>query len=303
MFLPSLARAAASAARIFARAGMVAGVFAARAAAVRAVASQVVAQSLRRLAKQARSVQRDMQQIKPPQILVHDNIRDSQRWLGDHNAAIKKATLKALTRTSRRLIPIMESEVERAFDKPKKFTVKAFGNTVANPATMSTTLFIKDRQAAYLLPNIKGGKRGQKGFEKKLASDAGVDAYWVPGQGTKLNAAGNMTLAQIKAIASKLRESGKYGEVFVGIPQGHHGAPFGIWARPKRNAKPRKGATTVGNIKPLLIRVQQPSYQRRFDFYGIAERHAGRIFNEEFSRAFAEEKARIKPATKFEWRR
>ena len=122
-----------------------------------------------------------------------------------------------------------------------------------------------------------------KPFEEKLASDSSKAAgYWVPGEGISLNASGNMTKGQIAQIAAGLKRTGKYADVFVGVPVGHPSAPYGIWGRKLKG----RGKNASAGIVPLLIRVSAPSYRKRFDFEGIAKKNAQRIFNEEFDRAF-----------------
>lgn len=222
---------------------------------------------------------------------MKDNISDSVRWFGDFQKQIKFATAVALTRTARRLVPLMEAEVKKVFDNPTQFIVKSFGTTPATKANLTATLFIKDRQAKVLLPHIVGASRSQKLFERKLASDTQADGYWVPGAGAPLNAAGNMTRAQIVKIANKLKSSGKYKDVFIGQP--HAGTLFGIWARSVRG----RGRGALSTLLPLLIKVQQPHYKQRFDFKGVAERNAQKIFNEEFNRAFSQAKQSIKPVS------
>lgn len=218
---------------------------------------------------------------------IDTNLGDTGRYIGDVGKQVRYATAVALTRTVRRLQTVMEREVQRSFSNPTPFTKRAFGTTPANKATLAATLFIKPKQAAYLRPSIQGGRRQQKPFERRLVGDARVDGFWAPGEGVRLNAAGNLTRNQITEIATSLRRSGRYGEVFVGVPRGHTNAPFGIWARPKRNPR--------GAIKPLLVKIQQPNYRKQFDFYGIAKREAGKIFDQEFHRAFNDAVRTVRP--------
>jgi hypothetical protein len=197
---------------------------------------------------------------------------------------VKFATAKSLTRTAWAVAKAERQEVDRAFDRPTKFVQNAFRVEQATPVNLTATVSIKPKQAAILLPHIKGGRRGQKGFERKLASEARADGYWVPGAGVKLNAHGNMTLATIKQIAAGLQRSGKYGDVFVGVPKGMPSAPFGIWARVTRG----RGKKATGAIKPLLIKINQPNYRKRFDFYGVAQRTVSRTFRAEFDKTIAD---------------
>lgn len=226
-------------------------------------------------------------------IEVKSNLKDSARWLGDRGKQVRYATAVALTRTARRLSEMYVAEVGRVFDKPVAFTRRSFGFSSANKATLTAKVFIKDRQARYLLPNIVGGRRGLKAFEKRLGGETGVSDYWAPGRGVRLTAAGNLSLSEIRSIAASLRKSGKYGEVFVGVPRGHAGDPFGIWARPKTTGRWVRGAIT-----PLLIRVAAPNYKQRFDFFGFAEKHVHHIFNEEFQRAYAEALRTVRPISR-----
>ncbi|GMU48658.1 MAG: hypothetical protein AMXMBFR31_08840 [Candidatus Desulfobacillus denitrificans] len=217
------------------------------------------------------------------------NLADTARWVGDRGKQVNYATAVALTRTAKRLTKMMEDEVRRVFDHPTNFTIRAFGSTPANKVTLTSTVFIKNKQADYLHPNIVGGRRGKKRFEKRLDDDTGVDAYWVPGQGVRLTAAGNLSMSQIRGIAAGLRKTGKYSEVFVGVPRGHANLPFGIWARGKGKTRRASGIT------PLLVKISDARYKPRFDYFGIAEKHAGRIFNEEFSRAYADALRSVRP--------
>lgn len=231
----------------------------------------------------------------PVKLVFKHNIPDTARWIRDYGKQIRYASAVALTRTARRLVGEMESEVERVFDKPVPFTRRAFGSTPATKLSLQSTVFIKDKQAAYLRPSIEGGRRGQKPFERRLAGESAPSGYWVPGGGVRLTAAGNMTQGQIREIASSIRKSGKFGEVFIGKPAGHPNAPFGIWGRPKRGQAKARGKAIASGLTPLLIKISQPSYKKVFDFYGLVEKRAGTIFNTEFNRAFADAVRSIRP--------
>jgi hypothetical protein len=213
------------------------------------------------------------------------NIAPGLRLLDNTQRQVKYATAVALTRTAKRLQKLAEEEVAKVFDRPTKFVRQGFYTKSASPANLEAIVGIKDRQAKVLLPHITGGGRPRKAFEERLATDTSKAAgFWVPGQGIKLNASGNLTKGQITQIAAGLKRTGKFADVFVGTPTGHPAAPYGIWARKLKG----KGRNASAGIVPLLIRVDQPLYQKRFDFNGIAEKHAQRIFNEEFDRAFSQ---------------
>jgi hypothetical protein len=216
-------------------------------------------------------------------VRVDVNIDPALRLLNNTQRQVKYATAVALTRTAKRIQDLAEKEIDKVFDRPTKFIQKGFFTKPANPANLEAVIGIKDRQAKVLLPHIIGGGRDRKPFEERLAIDTSKAAgFWVPGQGIRLNASGNLTMGQITQIAAGLKRTGKYADVFVGVPVGHPGAPYGIWGRKTKG----RGKKAVSGIVPLLMRISAPTYRQRFDFKGIAEKHAQRIFNEEFDRAF-----------------
>lgn len=209
---------------------------------------------------------------------VHVDTGPSMRFLNDlQHRKIPLITAMALTRTAKELQRILEAEVEKVFDRPVTFTKRAFAIKPATPASQTAVVFIKTKQARYLLPQVAGGSRQPKRSEQKFAQETGTEFFWVPGAGVRLNTHGNVTLAQVKKIAAQLHKAG--GNVFFGEPG--NGLPFGIWERMRVG----RGA---GSLRPLLIRVTQPNYRKRLDMHAIADRHAQSIFNREFSRAWAQ---------------
>ena len=200
----------------------------------------------------------------------------TRKYLNDvQRKKIPKCTAIALTKTAKALQGMLEKEVERVFDRPVTFTKRAFAIKPATVGNLQAEVFIKTKQAAYLSPQIVGGRRQPKRFEQRFAADASAPGqYWMPGEGVKLNVHGNLSLAQVRKIAAQLQKSRR--TVFVGKP--NPTLPFGIWERLPR----RKG----GTIKPLLVLVKQPQYRKRLDIHALADKHAQRIFNAEFSKAW-----------------
>lgn len=198
--------------------------------------------------------------------------------LSDLGKQVRYAAAVALTRTAREVAAAEQEEIGKVFDKPTPFIKRAVGFTSATKATLTARVFVKDRQQRYLLPHITGGSRPLKPFEKRLGKEIG---FWVPGPGVRLNVYGNIPLATIKQIAANLQGSvgirGKYRDIFVGTPKNQPQKPFAVWAK-----------TKSGGIVPLLIRIDNPNYAKRFDFQGIARRVVGQTFSNEFSRALRE---------------
>ena len=127
------------------------------------------------------------------QISVTADIKEASRYLrkvGERN--IPLAVAQALTGTAKHLAKVQARSTALHFDRPTKFTQRAFGVRMAKAAdykrgTMFSRVFAKDIQAGYLKFGVEGGRRTPK-----------VRAIVVPGPDTKLNRYGKFTRNYIK---------------------------------------------------------------------------------------------------------
>lgn len=239
-----------------------------------------------------------------PTLSVKSNVAQLARDLQIEREDIPKRTATALTRTALEVRKGLQAQMRSVFDRPTKFTLNAFYMKGATARELTAVVWLKDRTALggphYLEPQIFGGRRPLKPFEKRLqrAGILPVGMYAVPGEGARLDAYGNMSRGQIVQILSQLRtftEAGfdahptgsrrskrsvkRAGQIFAGRPGGGR-APLGVWQ------KSGKG------LKPLLIFVRAPTYRPRLDFYGVSERIARQQFPLQFERAAREAAAR-----------
>lgn len=223
---------------------------------------------------------------------------------------VRLAAAKAITFTIERVQTEEVREMQRIFDRPTPFTLNSIRKTTASPSNLQARVFLKDDGVRghrhYLYPQIEGGTREQKFYETvftmigvKAGEMQRQDVYIVPGSGAKLDQYGNMSRGQIRQILSALgkaqrtagysanrtaasarRKGKRLVEYFIGRPGGGR-LPFGVYMRTK---------FAFGSaIKPVLIFVKQPQYQKRFDFYGVAER----TVIKEFPALFSKELRRI----------
>lgn len=211
------------------------------------------------------------------------------------------ATVVALTKTAQAVRSDLVEEMRRVFDRPTPWTLNSLflrGATKSNPVA---TVWFKDfapkgtAAGKYLSPQIEGGQRRQKRFEKalsRLVPGLGTTLYAVPGKKCDVDAYGNISRGQITKILSSLRVSNdptqnaradrksrgtRRGErYFVGRPAGGNG-PLGVWLR-------RPDAV----IYPIIIFVGRAHYRPRFDFYGVARRTVARTFPGEMSKAWSQ---------------
>jgi hypothetical protein len=206
------------------------------------------------------------------------------------------AMAKTLTLTAKDVQAALVHEMRDSFDRPTPFTLNSVFVTAATKKSQQAIVGLKDYSAKgsaaskYLAPEIEGGPRGNKRFEKALQA-AGVlppGYFVVPGATATLDAYGNIARSLIvqllsyfkafpqmgykanitdkrKALMAKdNKRTGKLGVVyFVGRPGGGR-RPLGVWAR-----------YTFGHgsaVKPVLIFVRGVNYEKRLDYFYAAQK-------------------------------
>lgn len=173
------------------------------------------------------------------------------------------AIAKALTMTAKNAQFELSRQVEKKLDRPTPFTKKAFGIKAASKRKPVATVFVKDKQAAYLGYQIEGGTRKPDG-----------KAVLVPAN-IKLNKYGNIpSLRGGKKVAALLAKPNTFQATIKGIP--------GIWQRYGRK----------GSKVKLLIRFEsEVNYRTRLPFdkivKGVARSKISRNFNTALAQAIA----------------
>ncbi len=208
------------------------------------------------------------------------------------------AASTALTRTAQIAAKTdLPDAMRRVFDNPTPFTLNSLFVKPSTTETLSARVMVKDTASRgvvpekFLFPEVAGGGRNEKGFERALRYGGWLKSgeRVVPGDGAPLDAYGNVSGPTIRGILATLekpgggggrgkRTKGKYG---TGLFAGQIGATRGIWKRTGRA------------VTPLFIFTRKaPLYRARLDFEGIAEQAARDNFRTEFTRAFEDMRAR-----------
>lgn len=239
------------------------------------------------------------------------------RMAKEYPAVAEKAAQRALLHTGRAVKDDEVKGMQRAFDRPTKWTLNSFRVKLDKKA-WSASVEVKDgywyRADNYLQTQIEGGKRKHKAFETALRRAGVLPAGWfaVPGQKATLDAFGNVSVGQIRQILSwfdaaeqvagstqnmgqKGRDKRRKGtkrargfEYFVAHPGSRMGR--GSWKNNRRQTLTpgvyRRTFFGFGSsIEPILIFVTSATYKPRFDFYGIAQRTVDREFKPALDRA------------------
>lgn len=218
----------------------------------------------------------------------------------------------ALTQTAKDVQAAEQKEMRDVFDRPTPYTLRSLFLRPATKQRLEAQVFFKDESGTtgkgtpatkYLLPQVFGGLRNQKRFERALQRSAKLppghdqEIYAVPGEGARLDSFGNLSRGQIVQILSDLRlleqvagakqnrltraevaarRAGgdkrvryKRAKYFIGAP-GDGRLPLGVWEY-IRSAFGR-------GIRPVLIFVSRPQYEPRFDFFDVGRRVADKEF-------------------------
>lgn len=258
-----------------------------------------------------------------------EKARAVMRGLSFSDNRSNSAIATALSRTAVEIRDAVKAELPKAFDRPTPYTLNSLFVRPATAARLSAETYFKDDRATsnagtpptkYLLPEVEGGPRRNKGFEKALQAAGHLPKGWfaVPGRGAKIDAYGSMSKGQLIQILSQLRITLVAGSTRnLPIPFRAKGKLTKDQA--KNNAKViralrnqggrffvvkpgAKGAKQPGiyqrdfyseTITPIVIFVRAITYRRRLDFYGIAERVASVRLPANVERAINENVARL----------
>lgn len=247
------------------------------------------------------------------QVKVTSDIERAMRGLDRRSKQVRYALAVALTRTAQDVRAAEYDEMRREFDRPTPYTLRSLYVKGATRANLQAVVWVKDDRAGsgtpatrYLLPQIEGGPRGLKGFEKALQR-AGYMKHGdkaVPGQFARLDRYGNVSYGQLIQIMSQLRitlTSGHHrnistdakkaaravqraGGQYFALPNGRGKLPPGIYQR-------RDFAHGSAAPRPVLVFVSGAAYRARFHFERVARRTISDKAGAHFIRAYREAQA------------
>lgn len=232
------------------------------------------------------------------------------RGFSDRRLAATMAT--ALTRTAVEVRKQVQQRLPSIFDRPTPYTINSLFVKPATAQRLEAEVFFKDEigtsrlgtpATKYLLPEVRGGARRSKAFEKALRMAGYLPAgrFAVPGAGAKIDHYGNMDRGQIIQILSQLRITLTAGHT-RNLGFGRKGIAAQRKAGGRFFVKRNKRGKAEGvyqrefsgrNVTPVVVFVRAPSYRARFDFDGIASTIAQQQLPREVERALGEQVARL----------
>lgn len=242
-------------------------------------------------------------------------IKELQQAMGQHARQVPYIASLALNRTAKEVLPVLQHEIRDSFDRPTPYTVNSPYYTPANKSSLEVAIGIRsDRDKGipagkYLLPQVHGGARPLKRFEKALRSVGALPSnhFAIPGSGATLDAYGNMSRGQIVQILSyfkafpeagyKANMTAKRKASLAKATKSRPGLQYfvsdgkrmqaGIYARFK-----------LGHgyaIKPVLIFVPYARYEQRLDFFYAANKAAESLIEKNLKAAMQQALSTARP--------
>ncbi|PCJ17474.1 MAG: hypothetical protein COB02_13725 [Candidatus Cloacimonadota bacterium] len=198
---------------------------------------------------------------------ISSNIDEIEKYLNDiQKKRLPAIVIKSLNKTGLGLTRELSKKSIDQLENPTKFTQNAFKYYRAKRKLMVATVYIMDKQTAYLHYQIRGGKRSAK--NKVIITPNKIS--------TKLNSHGNIKRSKGKSgVLSKAHQEGT--KFFTGTPIGkHHGEYYGVYRR-------------MGTKKNRKLRVElsyrhQVKYKKKFAFDDICLKYAKGIFQNNFEK-------------------
>ncbi|MQX37890.1 hypothetical protein [Roseospira navarrensis] len=230
----------------------------------------------------------------PVEIQLHQNLDAVKREIADFSdRQVPFAIRLALNATAVDGRDRVRDEMTRVFDSPTRFTLNSLFVRFAGRDVPEASVNIKDFAPKgtpafkYLAPQIAGGERRTKRFERALQA-AGVlpsGMLAVPGSRADLDAHGNMKGGQITKILSSLRASSdpyqnrgagpgrrtrRADRYFAGQ---FNGGPDGIWQVKNDHAL------------PIMLFVDRARYRPRLHFAELVHDTVDTRFGDHFAAA------------------
>lgn len=187
----------------------------------------------------------------------------------------RRATELALDFTAKHIQSDVQAEMLRVFDNPVDYTIRGIKTTLTRGHNMVASVWVATpprMDKSYLVPQVEGGSRRLKGFERGLDGKE-----FVPGSGVKLNVSGNIPVAAIKKVLAGARQN---RSAFFRVNNRRGKLWPGVYQRVKRRGR-------TSGVKPIMLEGRTGHAIRpQLDFYGVAHRTFGQVFSRRFRGEF-----------------
>lgn len=191
-------------------------------------------------------------------------VKEFEKLLKTVPGKAERAAVVALTKTGQAIKKEVQREMTARFDKPGRYTLNSLQLDPATKARREARVWFKEpgrMQQHYLVPQVEGGPRKLKGFERGIGL-----GELTPAMGARMTGAGNVSPGQIRQIMSVL-----------GKAETSAGYSANLTARSaRRNLKPRDYVVIRHRHGRLLPGIHQ-RFQTGAGFGAKTKRSIGRF--------------------------
>lgn len=248
----------------------------------------------------------------PTRIGIAADIRPLLARLSDaQRTQIPFATSVALNRLMRAAKDELRAQMQRDFDRPTPYTLNSLRTVPATRARLEATVDFKDAYdkgtpaEKYLGPEVLGGSRGLKRFERALQR-IGVlplGMQVVPGDAAPLDQYGNVSKGLLVRVLAYFQAFGEQGytanttaakrkRMTRATRKNPGGVAYFALQRPRNGLRAgiyQRFSFAAGSaVKPLLMFVRAARYEPRLRLYETAQAVVRRDGRAEFERALAQ---------------
>ena len=232
---------------------------------------------------------------------IRTNVREFKRGLNRvERQQLPFATFLAVNKTATDAVVHNQRQMQRYIDRPKPFTIRGvyarkgrymrgrrrrgMGEAIAEASLMWREFAGKGVAAKkYLRPIVYGQPRRAKRHEIALRRRGflGPNSFLAPAPGQRLNQYGNLTgsrYVQILSALGSFQENGYVANRMARSAARNQRRKNYFYA--KQGGALHPGVyerARSGKIKPVLIEINQPRYERRYDFFGISDQFVARM--------------------------
>ncbi|MFC6838614.1 hypothetical protein [Xanthomonas theicola] len=200
------------------------------------------------------------------------------------------AVMQACNATAFEIRETWKRTAPRVFDRPAPLTVNAAMYRKATKDKLFAEIFLRDETfkgtppSKYLLPEVQGGGRRQKGLEVLLQAKGLMPRghFAVIGRGATPDQYGNVRGGQITAILSQLKaqrddyQNQSSGSVRRRASRRKRGGKYFVLTKQRGRLKPgiyERIDTGFGSaVRSIFFFTARATYKPRYDIFGLAQR-------------------------------
>lgn len=246
-------------------------------------------------------------------------LKEAVQDLRDVGRKVETVNWYAMVNTAEKVRDRLIAMVVATFDRPTPLIVNGL-RVVQSRKTSEVAVGWKDTMgkgtiehngrllegaaALAMVPQIQGGGRSPKGMERQMrnAGILGTNEWIVPSRTAPLDQYGNIPRSVASKILADLwayRAAGGARNTGSGKGKGQIQYMVGQVGSTRGIFKIEGGAKRAGTGRwhlVFIITKRAPRYRKLFDFYGIGQAEADRVFSAEWARVFERELAKGRAA-------